>query len=182
MYGALLCPVDGSACADAAADHAISLAAATGGTLHFLYVVDVRYAYADTRAPGDERAERSTDVTAGMQSRGEAVLEGVVERASAEGVSATSQIRVGVPHESIVNYASEHGVDLVVIGTHGESGLLSGLLGSTTDRVVRTASVPVLSVREDPEAAVRGESGSDVGGDTADEARSENGPGDDADT
>jgi universal stress protein A len=60
----------------------------------------------------------------------------------------TSQ-RLGTPYEEIVNVAREWEVDLIVIATHGYSGLKHFLLGSTAERVVRLASCPVLVVREE---------------------------------
>jgi nucleotide-binding universal stress UspA family protein len=53
----------------------------------------------------------------------------------------------GVPHEEIVNKATESGAELIVLGTHGRKGLDHLLFGSTAERVVRNASCPVLTVR-----------------------------------
>jgi nucleotide-binding universal stress UspA family protein len=72
--------------------------------------------------------------------------EPIRERAENAGVPAVEAIRIGVPHEVIRRYAAEHGVDLVVMGTHGRTGLDHALLGSVTERVVRTADVPVMTV------------------------------------
>jgi nucleotide-binding universal stress UspA family protein len=51
------------------------------------------------------------------------------------------------PAERIVHYAKEHGIDLIVIGTHGRRALAHLLMGSVAERVVRTAPCPVLTVR-----------------------------------
>ena len=56
-------------------------------------------------------------------------------------------MREGAPHTAILEYAGEAGVDAIVMGTHGRSGLDCYLLGSVTERVVRTADAPVLTVR-----------------------------------
>lgn len=64
-----------------------------------------------------------------------------------DGVSVVREIRVGTPFVEIVRYAKSSDVDLIVIGTHGRSGLAHVLLGSTAERVVRKAPCPVLSVR-----------------------------------
>ncbi len=55
--------------------------------------------------------------------------------------------QVGSPHREIVRYATEHQVDLIVLGTHGRGPLGHMLLGSVAERVVRTAPCPVLTVR-----------------------------------
>lgn len=56
----------------------------------------------------------------------------------------------GVPSEEILDYADANGVDLIVMGTHGRTGLPRLLLGSTTERVVRLFDAPVLTVRTLP--------------------------------
>ena len=63
------------------------------------------------------------------------------------GVSVVRHVRVGTPFLEIVRYAKETGIDLIVIGTHGRSGLAHVLLGSTAEKVVRKAPCPVLTVR-----------------------------------
>jgi nucleotide-binding universal stress UspA family protein len=60
---------------------------------------------------------------------------------------------VGTPWNEIVHYAERHAVDLIVMGTHGRSGIKRVLLGSVAERVVRHASCPVLVVREPAEPA-----------------------------
>lgn len=55
------------------------------------------------------------------------------------------------PHEVILEYADEHGVDLVTMGTHGRTGLDRYLVGSVTERVVRTSDVPVFTTRFGPD-------------------------------
>ncbi|AAV47178.1 universal stress protein [Haloarcula marismortui ATCC 43049] len=54
---------------------------------------------------------------------------------------------MGDPYEEIIDYAETAGVDMIVMGTHGRSGLDRFLLGSVTEKVVRTADAPVLTVR-----------------------------------
>ena len=63
------------------------------------------------------------------------------------GVPARAVLRVGVPFEQIVAAAAEERADMIVIGTHGRSGIDRLLLGSVAERVVRTAPCPVLTVR-----------------------------------
>jgi nucleotide-binding universal stress UspA family protein len=58
------------------------------------------------------------------------------------------QVLVGAPAEKIVEYANDHAVDLIVMGTHGRRALAHLLMGSVAAHVVRTASCPVLTVRD----------------------------------
>ena len=64
------------------------------------------------------------------------------------GAPVVGQVLVGYPAQKIVEYASDHDVDLVVMGTHGRGGLTHLLMGSVAERVVRTAPCPVFTVRE----------------------------------
>lgn len=57
------------------------------------------------------------------------------------------EVRVGVPYLEIVRYAREQNIDMVVIGTHGRSGLAHVLMGSVAEKIVRKAPCPVLTVR-----------------------------------
>ena len=68
----------------------------------------------------------------------------------AEGANARSVLREGSPFYEILSVAREEAVDLIVIATHGHTGIKHLLLGSTAEKVVRKASCPVLTIR-DPE-------------------------------
>ncbi len=74
-------------------------------------------------------------------------LDRVVEPLSARGLVVQSKLVLGVAHAEIVRVAAEVGADLVVVGTHGRSGLPHAVMGSVAERVVRACPVPVLSVR-----------------------------------
>ena len=74
-------------------------------------------------------------------------LQDIVARLAKDGVAATPTIRVGNPVDEIGRFIDEEKVSLVVMGTHGRTGLQHLLVGSVAERVVRTASCPVLTVR-----------------------------------
>lgn len=80
-------------------------------------------------------------------SQGEAHLKDLVARLEKDGVQATSFLRVGNPVDEILAFADENAVDLIVMGTHGRSGLQALLVGSVTERVVRLSNKPVLTIR-----------------------------------
>lgn len=80
-------------------------------------------------------------------SQGEAHLNDLVARLEKDGVSATSFLRIGNPVDEINTFADENSVDLIVMGTHGRSGLQQLFAGSVTERVVRTSKKPVLTIR-----------------------------------
>jgi universal stress protein A len=74
-------------------------------------------------------------------------LTALIARARQRGVEATALLLDGVPHEQIPRIARRRRADLIVIGTHGRSGLSRVLLGSVAERVIRLAPCPVLTVR-----------------------------------
>jgi nucleotide-binding universal stress UspA family protein len=150
MYDTILLPTDGSGPSEAARDHALGLAAAYGATLHVIYVVDddaLRAARID-----------SDVVVEGFEAEGESLVGQVAAAAAEDGVDCETAVLHGHPHDVIVDYATDHGVDLVVMGTHGRHGVSRFLLGSVTERVVRTSDVPVLTVRSEDED-IEGERG-----------------------
>ncbi|MBI3001435.1 MAG: universal stress protein [Deltaproteobacteria bacterium] len=66
-------------------------------------------------------------------------------------VTVREKVEIGRPDESIVEQARKDGSDLIVISTHGRTGLSHAFVGSVTEKVVRTAPCPVLSVRPGPD-------------------------------
>jgi nucleotide-binding universal stress UspA family protein len=77
----------------------------------------------------------------------EAHLRDIAERLGKDGAAAEVFVRVGKPAEEILRFAAEHGVDVIAMGTHGRTGIRHLLAGSVAERVVRTSTVPVLTIR-----------------------------------
>lgn len=138
MYERILLPTDGSDASNPAVEQAIGLARETGAELHVLFVVeDIPYA-----------PEMMDDQVEGqLREIGEDAIENIRKRADEAGIDIVEAIREGAPHNSILGYADEEDADIIVMGTHGRSGLDRYLLGSVTERVVRTSDIPVLTVR-----------------------------------
>ena len=138
MYDRILLPTDGSDANNRAVEQAVGLARETGADLHVLFVLeDIPYA-----------PEMMDDTMEGqLREIGEATIEDIEGRAGEAGVDVVTEIREGAPHTTILEYAEAADVDAIVMGTHGRSGLDRYLLGSVTERVVRTADVPMLTVR-----------------------------------
>ena len=63
----------------------------------------------------------------------------------------TSQVIIGIPHVEILKMAQEQGIDMIIMGTHGWTGLEHVIFGSVAGKVVRKAPCPVLTVRVKPE-------------------------------
>jgi len=144
MYENILIATDGSVASENAIGHAIGLADLHDAMLHALYVVDsdVYSAYS-----GDEYVDEHEGPEHGLEEVGEEALATVTERATDRGVEVIEALRHGRPHEEIVDYAADEGVDLVVLGTRRHPEEYRSLLGSVTDRVVRLADEPVTVVK-----------------------------------
>jgi nucleotide-binding universal stress UspA family protein len=139
----ILCPVDFSGPADHAETQAIELARALGGELIFLHVAVATALYGEEAGLVD-----NTAVYEAEQEWADKRLDERVSAARAAGVSARAVRRAGVPYDEIVKAAGEEEAGMIVMGTHGRSGLDRLLVGSVTERVIRLAPCPVLTVRE----------------------------------
>jgi len=138
MYTDILIPTDGSQGAKAALEHGIEIASKWDATLHTLYVADARLARSgpllETLRGEGRKAVRDVEVT-GIQA----------------GLAVVTEIVEGNPHEEILDYVTEYGIDMVIMGTHGRTGLDRVMMGSVAERVVRQSPVPVLTVRREKE-------------------------------
>lgn len=140
MYEDILLPVDGSSAGEHALPHAFELAEQYDSTVHVLFVVD------DTR---DSVSVMGGPVLETLEQEGQSLVDDFVARAEDDGIDATGAVVRGAPYEAIVQYAEEHDIDVIVMATHGRTGVERVLLGSVTERVVRTASMPVLTIHGD---------------------------------
>ncbi|PGF18068.1 universal stress protein UspA [Natrinema sp. CBA1119] len=142
MYDDILVPTDGSDSSTAAVEQAVAIAEGEPTTVHFLHVVDV-----GTEMSASASGNIASQLTETLEEKAESALDDAVSRAEAAGVDYEKTTREGDPHEVIEEYSTEHDVDLIVMGASGQSGLKERLLGSTTDRVVRTVETSVLIAR-----------------------------------
>ncbi|ERG94509.1 universal stress protein [Haloquadratum walsbyi] len=147
MYDHILVPTDGSECADEAVTHAFNLATQHDAEVHVLSVVDARDISHGAPAVSPAQIEST------LRENAHDMTDAVEDRGADTGVNVTPAVEAGIPDDAIVTYAEEHDVDLIVMGTHGRTGLERYLLGSVTERTVRRSSVPVLTVRTDTDAA-----------------------------
>ena len=137
-FDTVLLPTDGSEPASLAADHGVALAEATGAAMEIIHVVDL------SPASGDFG---SADVLSALEEAGQRAVDDVIGRAKDAGLeSVEASILTGTPARAILNYVEERDVDLIVMGTHGRTGLERYFLGSITEKIVRVADVPVLTV------------------------------------
>lgn len=136
-YENILLPTDGSEGAELAIEWGITLAEMYDATIHTVYSVDT------SRFGG---AEGIAEIHDALEQTGREALETVRERARAADVSVAGNIASRPAARTILSYSEEHDVDLIVMGTHGRSGVKRYLIGSVTETVIRNAAVPVCCV------------------------------------
>ena len=141
LYDRLLVPTDGSPEGRRAVAHAIDLAAVHGAAVTAVYVVDT----AKYSGLPMETSWKGIDQL--FRSEAEDALETVESLAADRGVDVESTTVDGTPSAEICRLAETGEYDLIVMGTHGRGGIDRLLLGSVAEKVVRRASIPVLTVR-----------------------------------
>ena len=138
----ILHPTDFSANSKEAFDYAIGMAEKFGAEIVLLHVVE-RFDYAppeyymSAAEVGNAIERRTTDSLKHLEK----------VAGEAKSVKVTPMVVEGKPFVEIIRCAKEQGVDLIVLGTHGRTGLAHILIGSTAEKVVRKASCPVLTIR-----------------------------------
>jgi nucleotide-binding universal stress UspA family protein len=147
----ILVPTDFSATSDAALDYAREVAARFDGSLHLLHVLEDPF----TNRPlaPDAYVTDTPGVRTTILEDARARLAHRLTPRDRDELAANAEMVFGSGAETIVEYAASRGIDLIVMGTHGRTGMAHLLLGSVAERVVRTAYCPVLTVRTPPHNA-----------------------------
>jgi nucleotide-binding universal stress UspA family protein len=145
QFKRILCPVDFSDFSVAAYHYALSLAEHYKTSVVVLHAVELRrYPYADYAAAAGDFARFCEALCEG----GKVKLGEFLKHHARPGIEAQGIVEQGNASDLILSYAKTHDVELIVMGTHGRRGLDRLVLGSTTDRVMRRASCPVLVVSD----------------------------------
>ncbi len=139
----ILVPIDFSEHSTWALEVAIMLAKRTNAAIHLLHVVDVpTYTFnaAYERLAMQKRQELLAETSKQLAE--------LAESTAAQGVKLNHVLEQGTTYKLIVETADANNCDVIVMGTHGISGLKKLFIGSTTERVIHTANCPVLSIRQ----------------------------------
>jgi nucleotide-binding universal stress UspA family protein len=138
MYQRVLLPLDGSELAEVALSYAKGIAGRLGLEVLLLHVAGKGEAESLPlhRAYIDQASERLRREMAEVQGK-----------TGSEPVVVKGEVAVGYPAEEILRYAGEKEVDLILMATHGRSGVRRWVLGSVADKVLRSAALPVLLIR-----------------------------------
>jgi nucleotide-binding universal stress UspA family protein len=142
MYQRILMPTDGSACSQKAVSEGLEVARAMGSSVTFLYAVE-NIGSALWISP--ESVPYGLELMDDLKRVGQEALEKARQAAQEVGVTAQTKLVEGKPVEVILQEAKNH--DLIVMGTHGRSGLDRFMLGSVTEAVLHRSEKPVLVLR-----------------------------------
>ena len=143
----ILVPHDFSSSANHAAALARDEAKLHGARLVLLHVVELPHQITPETAIVPDATGAPISVRDYAVAGAEEHLADLVARLGKDGVATSSVVKVGVAVDEILRYADAEHVDLIVVGTHGRTGLSRLMLGSVAERVVRGAKPPVLTVR-----------------------------------
>jgi nucleotide-binding universal stress UspA family protein len=147
----ILVPSDFGPPSAAALDYALGLASAVGASVTLFHAYEI-----PVIGVPDGTFVATPEMVSRIQSSAERALETALHQHDGEAEAPLdSMLREGRPWEAILEAAREVGADLIVMGTHGRHGLVRTLLGSVTEKVVRTSAVPVLVVHYPASASER---------------------------
>jgi len=137
-FSSILVPVDGSPPSNAAVKLALQLASANHAKLVFCHVIAPPLPMHD--AGGFAREQ----IVEEEKTRGNEILDAAAKAAADAGVKASTELLMGSVGEAVIAAAQEQGSDVVVMGSHGRSGIARAVLGSKTADVVSRSALPVL--------------------------------------
>ena len=141
LYQHILVPTDFSASSQRALDTAVKLCVAFGAKLTITHSCEIPgYAYVGMMAP-------PIDYLTPLREAGDALLLKAAASVREQVPGVTAMLRSGAPWQQTLEVAEEIGADLIVMGTHGRSGLAHAFLGSVAEKVVRMSPIPVLTLR-----------------------------------
>lgn len=144
----ILLATDGSTRAEGAEAYACRLAESWGASLTVVSVLEF--------APGlDPESPVCRIYLAELMTQATEDLARLKARAAERGIAVHTRIETGIPSEQVLAAAAAEDADLIIMGTAGKTGLAHVLLGSTAERIIRTAPCPVLAVRMDRSEAER---------------------------
>jgi universal stress protein A len=143
----VLVPIDFSTTADQALEYAIALAQQLHARLTLLHVLDLPPVAMGEMTPGVAATYLEAQETDAQH-----LLQASLDRVQRAGLQGGSLLVEGTPTHTIVDTAGGQGVDLIIMGTHGRTGLAHVFLGSVAEHVVRQAPCPVLVTRKTGDA------------------------------
>ncbi len=142
MFNKVLVPLDGSPYSECVLDHVKTIASGCQvPEVILLFVVEPMHSGVYDLPPDflEDLKKKNADSAKGY-------VNPLSNELNKDGMSSKAEIAEGNPAEVILDYTKANGIDLIIMSTHGRSGITRWAIGSTTDRVVRESPVPVLMV------------------------------------
>ena len=153
MFDNILVPLDGSELSERALPMAQNLAQSSEATVHLIHMVSREHVWGagggnESVQAAEMEMDMARQLTESQLHRGRKYLEQKGSQLSGAGIKIEPEfaVKAGEPAQNIIDYVKEHSFSLVVMTTHGHGGIRRLLLGSVTDRVIRSCEVPVLVV------------------------------------
>jgi len=145
MYRHILIPTDGSELAEHAVANGLALAKSLGAKVSIIVVEQPFDWLSVSETTGRQISEESAKHTEQIKKHATSVLNRAADAAKQAGVSCdTIQVENEQPYQAIIAAAKNQGCDLIVMASHGRSGLAGVLLGSVTNKVLTHTKTPVL--------------------------------------
>lgn len=131
-YDTVLIPTDGSSAAEVVSDHGLSIADHLDASIKVLAVIGTGEGLPSPSDPSRKEAEDAVDA--------------IAQKATQRGLEASTYVQTGTPYRRIREFIGAHGVDLVAMGKHSRAAIKRHLIGSVTEKIIRTSEVPVISM------------------------------------
>ncbi len=145
MYRKILAPLDGSELSECSLEHVKVIA--QGCQVPEVILLRVVEPIHSTEIAAYAEAGINIDMLMrDMESAAQTYISKIAETLKSSGIPANGVIITGLAADTIMKYANENGVDLIIMSTHGRSGITRWFMGSVADKIVRHSSVPVLIV------------------------------------
>ena len=138
----VLCPIDHSDCSKEALKYAVSLAMKDEAKLLLLHVIDIRSFSEGLDAMSKPLPDEET-----LEQLRVKLLDCIPEEIR-DDMDVEAIVTQGIPFAEIISVAKEKEIDMIVIGSHGRTGISHMMLGSVSEKVIRKAPCPVLTVRQ----------------------------------
>ena len=152
VFKKILFPTDFSVASDYAMSYAISMAKRYKAKFFLLHVVDTTYDISGFYIPHISAEKLMQEMEEAAEKKLTNISSAISRRVKAREIV----VKSGIPHKEILKFAKDKGVDMIIMGTHGKAGLDHLLFGSTTERVLRQANCPVLTIRPPKDMFLKG--------------------------
>ncbi|MFB6090293.1 MAG: universal stress protein [Halobellus sp.] len=146
MYDNILIPTDGSAQATNAVKTGLSLASELAATAHAVYVVE------EFEGRIEPILAEQEELSEQYHERGEEIVGEVANAAESMGVDCVTTVEEGTVHNELENYVEENDIDFIVMGSRGLTNVEKAILGSTSDKIIRTLDIPTTVVHRPPQS------------------------------